>query len=41
MFAASSIAAEYLKNQLPFVKKCYVVGMTGICEELKEAGIDF
>lgn len=41
VFAASSIAAEYLKNQKPAIKKCYVVGMVGICEELKEAGIAY
>lgn len=34
VFAASNIAACYIKEKLPLVKKCYVVGMSGICEEL-------
>ncbi|EAS03910.2 haloacid dehalogenase-like hydrolase family protein (macronuclear) [Tetrahymena thermophila SB210] len=41
VFAASSIAAYYIKNNLPNVKKCYVVGMKGICEELANYGIDY
>eukprot|EP01006_Ploeotia_vitrea_P050773 TRINITY_DN67500_c0_g1_i2.p1 TRINITY_DN67500_c0_g1~~TRINITY_DN67500_c0_g1_i2.p1 ORF type:complete len:154 (+),score=17.71 TRINITY_DN67500_c0_g1_i2:505-966(+) len=41
VFAASSIVAEYIKLKHPEVKKAYVVGMKGICDELDEYGIPY
>jgi ribonucleotide monophosphatase NagD (HAD superfamily) len=41
VFSASSIAAYYIKQKMPEVKKCFVVGMRGIEEEMKYYGIDY
>ena len=35
VYSSSSIAAFFLKNNYPNTK-CYVIGMSGICEELQE-----
>jgi ribonucleotide monophosphatase NagD (HAD superfamily) len=35
--SSSSIATYYLKNNYPNTK-CYVIGMSGICENIKIEG---